>query len=181
MGNRADSEPDSTAIEKALRYRKVALELEIQQIQTDRDAYYLTIDLSGKAVHLKSSANLLRTCPVQNYRLLPRAQGGPMLLHIVSRVHPVTPIHGDRRLRLRGRRLPVDFVGRLIEGPSEASRLYLTPSLVIQPAGLSSPSGCSHIELKPDDIKALASALQPGNAAILIPPMDARTGNGTSR
>jgi len=180
MENRAVSEPDSAAIERALRQRKAALELEIRQIQTDREAYYLIIDLSGKAVHLKSSANLLRTCPVQNYRLLPRMPDGPMLLHMVNRVHPVTPIPGERRRRLRGRRLPVDFVGRLVEGPREATRLYLTPSLVIQPTGLSSPSGCSHLELQPADVKALASALQPGNAAILIPPMDA-PGNGTSR
>ena len=163
------SEPADLSVRRtSLKRQKAALELELHLVQTDPVAYYLVVDLPAREVHLKSGAHLLRTCPVEDYRLAPGAKTG--LLRMVNRIDPFTPEPGSDGLRLRGRALPLDFVGRLIEGPRRISRLYFSPSMLLQPADLPAPRNVGYLKLDGGDIKALGSALPPGSAAILIPP-----------
>ncbi len=171
-GLQAAEQADSSALKRALWHKKTALEAEYRLIQADPEAYYLVIDLPAGKVDLKAGARLLRTCPIQGYGLAPRAYRETLLLKMVNRIDPFTPEPGNHGLRLRGRRLPQDFIGRLIEGPRETSRLYFSPSLLIQPVGL--PADISHLNLNGNDVKALGTALRAGSAAILIPPSQIR-------
>ena len=149
----------------ALQNQRDALILELDQAQTAE--FYLIIDLAAKRVHLKAKGNILRTCPILN--LSPTSAEHPQTYRFARRVDPISVEPGNANLRLRGRLLPLDFFGRLIEGPRRRSRLYFAPALVIQASGMSTDT-TPQIALSPEDIKALGSALRPGNAAILIPP-----------
>ncbi len=170
-GPEQPSEPAELSVRRtSLRRQKAALELELHLVQTDPEAYYLVLDLPAREVHLKSGAHLLRTCPVEDYGLAPTTKIG--LLRMVNRIDPLTPEPGNKGLRLRGRALPLDFVGRLIEGPRKISRLYFSPPMLLQPADLSAPSDVHYLKLDGGDIKALGSALSPGSAAILVPPIE---------
>lgn len=172
----ADAEPEPSAQKRALWRKKTALEIEYRLVRTDPEAYYLVIDLPAGEVVLKAGGRLLRTCPIRIWGLAPHTRRKTLLCHMANRIDPVTPEPGNHGLRLRGRRLPLDFIGRLIEGPREASRLYFSPSLLIQPVGSPTSPNLDHLELGRRDIKALGSALQPGNAAILIPPLETQSG-----
>ena len=162
----ASVEPDLAA----LRNKKRALNLELRQIEADSNAFYLIIDLSSGIVRLKSGGRLLRTSSVKDSRV--QSLLDTQLCRMVSRIDPVTPEPGNDRLRLRGRWLPLDFAGRLIEGPRERSILYFAPAVILQPVGFPAPAHFSSIELDGGDLKALGSAIGPGDVAILIPPAD---------
>ena len=166
----AGSVPDS--LEQALLNRKQALELELRFVSENPNAYYLVIDLPSRKVYLKAGAHILRICAVQNYRLAGALSLLPSQLRMIVRIDPHTVEPGNSGLRLRGRRLPIDFSGRLIEGPRGRSRLYYSPALLIQPHVLPLPAGTFGIALDSSDVKALDSALRPGSAAILIPTVD---------
>ena len=171
---------DSPARIRALQQEKAVLEIELRLVRTDPEACYLVIDLSAGEICLKLGARLLSTCSVRGYRAAQESRI-PLLFRMVTRIDPFTPEPANRGLRLRGRRQPLDFIGRLIEGPGERSRLYFSPRLVIQPVGLPAPPGIDCLELEGGDIKSLGSALQPGNGAILIPPLDTQPDGEVSR
>lgn len=162
-----ESVPDS--LEQALRHRKQALELELQFAQKDPNAYYLVIDLPSRKVYLKAGAHILRACAIKDYRFTGALPRSSSQLRMIARLDPVSVEPGNPGLRLRGRRLPLDFSGRLIEGPRARSRLYFSPSLLIQPTEFPLPSNSGAIVLDSSHIKALGSALQPGSVAILVP------------
>ncbi len=162
----ASVEPDLLA----LRHKKRSLDLELRQIETDWNAFYLIIDLSSRIVHLKSGGRLLRTSSVKDFQVQSLLE--TQLCRMVSRIDPVTPEPGNDGLRLRGRLLPLDFAGRLIEGPRERSVLYFAPAVILQPMGFPAPAHFNSVELDGGDLKALGSAIRPGDVAILIPPAD---------
>ena len=163
----AQSVPDS--LEQALHNRKKALELEVRLARKNPNAYYLVIDLPSRKVFLKAGAHILRSCAIQKYRLTGALSRSSSQLRMIARLDPVSAEPGNTGLRLRGRRLPLDFSGRLIEGPRGRSRLYFSRALLIQPHEFSVPARTGGIVLDSSDIKALDSALQPGSTAILIP------------
>ncbi|MXX14090.1 MAG: hypothetical protein F4Y39_08390 [Gemmatimonadetes bacterium] len=147
-----------------------ALVRELDQIKTAPGEFYLIIDIPSKQIHLKSQGNVLRTCSILN--LSPRKESHTQNYRFVTRIDPISVEPGNANLRLRGRLFPLDFSGRLIEGPRHRSRLYFAPNLVIRADGVST-SDIPHITLSPVDIKALGSALRPGNIAIFIPHAEA--------
>lgn len=151
--------------EIALQNQRDALILELDRAKTGD--FYLIIDFAAKRVHLKANGNILRTCPI--LALSPTSAAQVQTYRFARRVDPVSVEPGNANLRLRGRRLPLDFFGRLIEGPRRRSRLYFAPGLVIRASEMPTDA-TPHIALSPADVKALGSALRPGNAAILIPP-----------
>jgi hypothetical protein len=157
------------SLEQALLNRKQALELEICFAGKNPDAYYLVIDLPSRKVFLKTGAHILRSCAVRKYRLTRALSRSSSQLQMIARLDPVSAEPGNTGVRLRDRRLPLDFSGRLIEGPRGRSRLYFSPALLIQPRGFSVPARTGGIVLDSSDIKALDSALYPGSTAILIP------------
>ena len=150
-------------------YRE-ALVRELDQVKTSPDDFYLIIDLSSKQIHLKLQGNVLRTCPILN--LSPIEARLTQNYHFVNRIDPISVEPGNANLRLRERLFPLDFSGRLIEGPRHRSRLYFTPNLVIRADGILT-GATPHLILSPLDIKALGSALHPGNIAIFIPHAEA--------
>lgn len=166
----AGSVPDS--LEQALLNREQALRLELLHVRENPDAYYLVIDFPSRSVYLKAGAHVLRVCAIQHYRLAGALSLSSSRLRLIDRLDPHSIEPGNSGLRLRGRRLPIDFSGRLIEGPRDRSRLYFSPALLIQPHELPLPAGAFGIGLVSSDIKALDSALRPGSAAILVPPVD---------
>ncbi len=166
----AQSVPDS--LEQALSNRKQALELEVRFAKKNPDAYYLVIDLPSRKVYLKAGAYILRSCAIQKYLLTGALSRSSSQLQMIARLDPVSAEPGNSGLRLRGRRLPLDFSGRLIEGPRGRSRLYFSPALFIQPHEFPVPARTCGIVLDSSDVKALDSALYPGSTAILIPIVD---------
>ena len=113
---------------------------------------------------------MLRMCPILN--MSPIEERHTQNHSFVNRIDPISVEPGNANLRLRGRLFPLDFSGRLIEGPRHYSRLYFAPNLVIRADGISTGT-TPHITLSPLDIKALGSALRPGNIAIFIPHAEA--------
>ena len=166
---------------RTLLARKAALELELDLVRADGEAYYLIVDAIAGEVRLKSGARLLRTCPIAKGRVMRELGRQCRLLTMANRIDPFTPEPGNDGLRLRGRRMPLDFIGRLIEGPREASSLYFVPSLLLQPADLPPPDEISYLQLSGHDIKALGSALSPGSRAVLVPPVGAEPDSGAVR
>ena len=150
-------------------YRE-ALVRELDHVKTAPDDFYLIIDLSSKQIHLKARGNVLRKCPILS--LSPTEERHTQNYRFVKRIDPISIEPGNANLRLRGRSFPFDFSGRLIEGPRHRSRLYFAPNLVIRTDGIST-GATPHITLSPVDIKALGSALRPGNIAIFIPHVEA--------
>ena len=143
---------------------------ELDHVKTSPDDFYLVIDLPSKQMHLKSQGNVLRTCPILNSLSIEARH--TQNYSFVSRIDPISLEPGNVNLRLRGRLFPLDFSARLIEGPRHRSRLYFAPNLVIRADGIST-GDMPHITLSPVDIKALGSALRPGNIAIFIPHVEA--------
>lgn len=151
----------------ALANRKRALELELQYVEARPGAYYLVIDLPSAQVELKADANLLRTCPIRGLTdNLPQSTR-PLIFR--ERLDPFTVEPGNAGLRHRGRLFPLDFIGRLLEGPRAHSRLFFSPALLLQAPELPRDAKTPTVLLDGEDIKALGAALQQGAAAILIP------------
>ena len=173
----ADQFLDTLAYKQALLARKTALELEISLVQKHPDAYYLVLDIPAGQIELKSGANLLHTCPISGGSI----QAPVQYYRFTNRIDPQTPEPGNGGLRHRGRRLPLDFVGRLVEGPRRASCLYFTPPLILKARDVPSPAHIPHLELSGADVKALGAALQSGSRAILIPPIKADSDRGSTR
>ncbi|MCZ6631906.1 MAG: hypothetical protein O7G87_00745 [bacterium] len=164
---------DTLAYQQTLRFQKTALELELAWVSTYPEAYYLVVDIPAGKIELKSGAHLLHTCTIQGGSVQTPTQAYTLRY----RIDPQTPEPGNQGLRLRGRHLPLDFQGRLIEGPRHMSSLYFSPPLILT-ASQPFPS-IPHLQLFGPDIKALGSALRPGDRAILIPNLP--TDSGASR
>lgn len=168
--------PESGSQDWILSQRKAALQMELDLVRATPDAYYLVVDVPAREVHLKCRARLLRTCRIVGHTLPIESHGVSRLLRLSERIDPFTPEPGNEGLRLRGRSLPLDFLGRLVEGPRRASQLYFRPSLLIHPSHLPLPGSINHIVLDGSDVKALGSALDRGSPAVWIPPSGRRSG-----
>jgi len=149
-----------------------ALRLEHHIVVSESEAYYLVINLETMQADLKSEARLLRSAPVLAFSGNVRQELGTQQYRFARLIAPVTPEPGAEGLRLGGRQLPMDFSGRLTEGPRRRSRLYFSDGLLLQPLDAVCPDGCLCVRLGDPDIKAFGSALQPGASAILIPRSD---------
>jgi hypothetical protein len=168
-----DTDDTDGAITQAnLISRKLALEAELRFVQIEHSEFYLVIDLQLGQVQLKAGGALLRSSPVMDSDPIRHSTPEDLTYVFRARVDPGTPEPGNPGLRLRGRRLPLDFQGRLVEGPREASRLYFAPGTVLQSGIVPRIRNMNLILLGNDDIKSLGSALRPGTKAFLIP--DAR-------
>jgi hypothetical protein len=172
-----DSPPQPRSPILALGQRKAALEMELGLVRGAPDLYYLVVDLPAGEVYLKCHAQLLKTCRIVDFSLPSGSHRVSSLLRLADRIDPFTPEPGNAGVRLRGRTMPLDFLGRLVEGPREASRLYFRPSLLIQPGHLPVPSSIGCVVLNGSDVKALGSALEPGSLAVWIPPSDGQSGS----
>ena len=146
-----------------------ALALEVDLAQ-DPDRYYLIVDLSEHFIDLKAGARRLK-----RWKLLDSLYDGAPVTLMTFKQHlaPSTPEPGPSRGRIGGRSLPLDFKGRLTEGPRSTSRLYFQPPFLIQ-GGLPSRPQLNHAVLSGQDIRSLTSALEPGTPAILIPASEMR-------
>ena len=88
-------------------------------------------------------------------------------LLFTQRVDPVSPEPGNGKHRLRGRLLPLDFRGRLVEGPRDRSSLYIPPLYLKSEPYLPTPAPI--VVLDAADIKALGSALRTNQVVIWLP------------
>ena len=165
---RAESAPDSVGTKRALENRLRGLELEYGIASRHPEAYYLVVDLAEETVELKAGARLLRRAQVEAVTD-GSGQTETRLLRYRQPAPPVTPDPGTHALRLGGRHVPLDFWGRLTDGPRQRSRLCFDGGLVIQPRDIACvpPSLC--VGLNAADLKSLGSALSSGASAILIP------------
>ena len=150
--------------ESRLDTRRQLLEQEILLAQSDPNRYYLVADLAEGRIDLKAGARLLNRWTILAVQ---PTQAGVSRLTFEQHIEPVTHEPGPTRGRLGGRVLPLDFRGRLIEGPRAASRLYFSPTFLIQ-GNFPFQSDVAGAVLSGGDIKSLASALTPGTPAILI-------------
>jgi len=161
-----------------LNNRHSALKSELQLVREFPGAFYLIVDLSTNTLDLKAGANILRSCKISGYNLSSHSFSETRTLRFSNRIDPHSPEPGNTGLRHRARRMPIDFVGRLTEGPRLISKLYFTPSFLIQPQDLTAPENVSYVIIDGKDIKALGSALHPGDSAILVPPLQIQTMSG---
>ena len=152
-----------------------ALEREYEVVSRDPERYYLVIDLPAGNVDLKSGARLLRRSRVRSVTV-GRPQSDTSLHRYRQNVPPVTPEPGTRSLRLGGQRVPLDFWGRLTEGPRQRSRLCFDGGLILQPDGPACSDTGFCVVLNGSDIKSLGSGLSRGAPAILIPPTSPPSG-----
>lgn len=144
-----------------------ALELERVLLKRPGEAY-LVFDLRVPIVHLKAAGRVLRTMSPSRVQLDELLSNAPRILTLLSRIKPISLEPGTEGLRLRGRVFPLDFRTRLVEGPRDRTLFDYGPLLLVGPAQLKLDG--IGIALPETDIKALSSALDPGSAAILIPP-----------
>ena len=157
-----------SATEPDLLSRKLALESELRYARAHPSEFYLIIDLQKLVVHFKSGGDLLKISPIPEYHLPPLQDPVDPVHTLSTKISPGTPEPGNDGLRLRGRKLPLDFMGRLVEGPRKATRLYFTPSLLLQSKMVPVDRKSRWIFLPGEDLKAMAAALSPGSVAILI-------------
>jgi hypothetical protein len=149
-----------------LQAKKDALFLEYDLVQGSPATYYLIINNATQEVYLKADANLLRTCKIlKSFR---KGHLQTKKLQLQNHVLPYTP---EPRTRLRKRLLPLDFSERLTSGPKHRSRLYFSPSFLIQSSELPIPPNLSGIFLNHQDMKAIASALPLQAPTILVPAL----------
>jgi len=163
----------SDSLRASLQNRVTALRTELSETVANPRGYYLVIDIPASVVQLKSGARTLRSCPIVAHSFGPGARRTTRTHTVTGVVPPVTAEPGNAGQRLRGRRLPLDFMDRLVGGPRRASRLYLSPRLLLQPDWLPTPNGLSTVSLRGPDLKALGSALARGATAIVVPPLPA--------
>ena len=167
--------PEAPPSRQQLWHSRLALLLEKELINRLPDSPYLMVDITSRIVHLKLNGRLLRTMTIEEPVVLTDERlGDPHLLTLDSPIEPASVEPGNEDVRLRGRRFPLDFRTRLLEGPRDRTRFYFVPPLVIRPAALPPQPGLSSLPLSGADIKALASALEPGSPAIFIAPLQNR-------
>ena len=131
--------------------------------QSDPNRYYLVADLAEGRIDLKAGARLLNRWTILAVQ---PTQAGVSRLTFEQHIEPVTHEPGPTRGRLGGRVLPLDFRGRLIEGPRRPLG-YIFPN-VPDSGQLPVPIGCGRGSPVRWGYQSLASALTPGTPAILI-------------
>jgi len=144
-----------------------ALKMEIELSKENPDRYYLVIDTKMGQVHLKAGGRPLLTSGIKAYFLEPELKGTRQVVYR-STVSPGSPVPASSGQRLAGRRLPLNFVGRLIEGPTTRDRILFSEDLVIAPDPSRIPPDFSYVVLPPKDIKSLSAALEDSTTAILV-------------
>lgn len=144
-----------------------ALEAEIALVREAPDRYYLTIDTAAGVVTLKAGGRTLHVARILDADTYALPAGVVSMKH-AGTIPPHAP-YASRPGRLGDHRLPLDFVGRLIEGPRTHDRLYFSPPLVVGSPRVPRPvAGTPWIVLGGDDVKSLSSAVDPGTPVILL-------------
>ena len=148
---------------------RTALETELGIARPAPERYYLVVDLYAKAISLKAGGRELMTAAVTESHT--EDVSAPVTTYYYSqRISPHVPIASQAGNRLAGRRLPLDFAGRLIEGPRRHDRLYFEPALVICSERAPHTGSVPYILISGVDLKSLSSAVDATTAAILINP-----------
>jgi hypothetical protein len=148
---------------------RVALQQELEIVQQDPEQYYLIVDLFSNVIELKAGARILLSASIReaagisNKSVITSIFEGTISPHIRLR-----SFAGSRRLA--DRRLPLDFVGRLIEGPRKSDRLYFQPGLLIE-SGHTVAARVTRVQISGSELKSLSSAMVRGTPAILMQPV----------
>jgi hypothetical protein len=159
----------SVDAEFPLPVERRALQSELDLAQQDPDRYYLLVNLFNNTVVLKAGGRVLLDVPIESVRALD-ADSTDFVLICKSVIPPNLPLAAFPGTRLAGRRLPMDFVGRLIEGPRKQDRIYFGPALMIVSPGSPYPPDVTCVEVSGEDMKSLSSAIEIGTPALLIRP-----------
>jgi hypothetical protein len=159
----------SADAEMPLPIERRALQSELDLAQQDPDRYYLLVNLFKNTVALKASGRVLLDAPIESVRA-PDTDSTVSVRTCRSVISPSLPLAAFPGSRLAGRRLPLDFVGRLIEGPRKHDRLYFGHALMIVSPGSPYASDVTCVEISGEDMKSLSSAIEIGTPALLIRP-----------
>lgn len=149
---------------------RIALQHELDIVATDREKYYLIVDLFSGVIHLKAGGRTLLTTPIEGAST---SLDQPVARADFERsIPPHSALQAFKSSRrLADRRLPLDFVGRLIEGPRKSDRLYFPPSLLIESGLANALPEIMHVKVSGQDLKSISSAMKLGLPAILIQPV----------
>jgi hypothetical protein len=147
-----------------------ALQRELDIVEQNPEQYYLIVNLFSKIIDLKAGARILFSAPIES---VSTSGNQPVVAAVFERTispHINIPSFAGSA-RLADRRLPLDFVGRLIEGPRKFDRLYFRPGLMIESGQTSTPIAVTRLQVSGDDLKSLSSAMAPATPAILMQPV----------
>ena len=147
-----------------------ALRAELEFATEEPDRYYFVIDLEERSIWLKAGGKELMTAAILSSRVsgLPR---GAVTLSYKQTCPPHSAISSQLGSRLAGRRLPLDFVGRLIEGATRYDRLMFSPTLMIGSDRSPVPGESPYILVSGEDIKSLSAAVDSASIAIVRHPV----------
>ena len=159
----------SADAELPLPVERRALLSELDLAQQDPDRYYLLVNLFKNTVALKASGRVLLDVSIASVRALD-TDSTVSVRTCKSVITPSVPLAAFPGTRLARRRLPLDFVGRLIEGPRKHDRIYFGPALMIVSPGSPYPLDVTCVEVSGEDMKSLSSAIEVGTPALLIRP-----------
>ena len=150
----------------SLSTERDALEAELELASRDTLRYYLIVDTAQRRVDLKAGGNTLHSAGILSQSL---SDSESVVTHrLVQTIRPGSRLPEQGRNRLAGRRLPLDFVGRLIEGPRKVDRLYFHPSFMIGSDRTPRPRGVPYVLLSGQDLKSLSSAVDTTTTAVVI-------------
>ena len=145
-----------------------ALRSELALVQTTPDRYYLVVDLQREIVSLRAGGRDLMSA-----QIVSKSSGGwkpgARTLDLTERCPPHLPVTAQTG-RLASRRLALDFVGRLIDGPTGYDRLVFESEFVLSSPRAPLRSATQHVLVSRPDLKSLSSAAGDSIVAILIPP-----------
>ena len=148
---------------------RVALQQELKIVQQDPEQYYLIVDLFLNVIELKAGARILLSASVREATGISKKSIITSIFEETISPHiRLRSFAGSRRLA--DRRLPLDFVGRLIEGPRKYDRLYFQPGLLIE-SGHTAAGQITRVQISGSDLKSLSSAVVIGMPAILMQPV----------
>ncbi|MBS13158.1 MAG: hypothetical protein CME19_16310 [Gemmatimonadetes bacterium] len=143
-----------------------ALRQELQWAKASEERYYLVLDLYRGNLDLKAGGRLLMRARIQDYSETLPAEVS--VFTFTESWSPNVPTESHRGHRLGNRRLPLDFVGRLIEGPTTHDRLLFAPPFLIASDHLPRPRQTPHVTVSGKDLKSISAAIEAGTQAILI-------------
>ena len=150
-----------------LRTQREALERELTVAKEAPDRYYLVIDFFAETITLKAGGKALFSAAIVEARA-DEMEAGVTSLQYLQTLSPHSKIPAQQGERLAGRRLPLDFVGRLIEGPRKSDRLYFVPAFVIESTRAPRPNDTPCAVVSGEDLKSLSSAIDTTTIAILL-------------
>ena len=146
---------------------KQALEKELAVAREAPNRYYLIIDLFARTITLKAGGKALFSAAILDARTA-GIDVAVTSLQYRQTLSPHSKLSSQEGGRLAGRRLPLDFVGRLIEGPRKNDRLYFEPAFVIGSMRTPRPNDIPYAVVSGDDLKSLSSAIDTTTIAILL-------------